>query len=232
MSEILSQVRSIMGKNESSEISDQTINGLYEQFKSFHTDENTEDIVKRVADGCKTFRGNLMNVMSSSVDKYKTELESSKIEKQKIQEELEKLKNVPPQNINHNPVDIPDEYKTKITELDIKLSDIEKRESLLQKEKQTLDRKSRINDLVKKPENGMPIQRMVNMAISTMDFSKEYTDDIYLSKIKSAYDENAKGIYFGGVGIQDVITVSPISDDIEKQHRENMQLSFAKKFRT
>lgn len=233
MSEILSQVRTILGEKESSEISDQTINGLYEQFKPFQTEENVNDIVNRVADGCRTFKGNLMNVMSGYASTHKTELDAIKAEKLRVQEELETLKKNPANPVPTK-VEIPEELTLKISALDAKMIEIENREATYKKTKETDDRKARIADMVKLPVNGMPILAMVNMALSSMDFSKDDADTVYLDKIKACYNENVKGLFNGGSIPGNIVNLTnpTVTDEVEKLHREEVRKKTGTKFRT
>lgn len=180
-------------------VSDRTINEAIADWSDSAPSENAEVYWTKLANSLKkTIAGQVSAVAKAIDDKRQAEALALKAEKERLEKELEDArKGVPPVNPPVPPVppvatELPEEYKKKMEEYEKFMADQKKKEEEGQMQHKAEQRKKRIIDAARDSKNGMLNSTILNPILKYADFSKDMTDDEYISHIQREYNENLK----------------------------------------
>lgn len=178
-------------------VSDRTINEAIADWSDLAPTENAEVYWTKVANSFKkTIAGQVSAAAKAIDDKRTAEAAALKAEKEKLEKELAEARKVTPTVVPPviPPVatELPEEYTKKMKEYDDFIADTKKKQEESENQAKASQRRNRIDGLARDSKNGMNNATILNPILKYADFSKDMTDDEYISFIQKEYNENIK----------------------------------------
>lgn len=195
--EVLEKVREKIGNQETSGVTDRTVQDFYASWKDFETEENSNVILEKVLKQCETVKGQHNNSMRQLVQKEQ-ELQSFKTEKDKLTADLEELRKKTVQTPPVTPTEkkeVNEEMQAimaQLSALTTTISDLQREKTEAAKQEATRQRRESVIALVNDPKSGMPIESITETLIEFWDFSKDKSVEDYVKEIQDKYNEKAK----------------------------------------
>lgn len=195
--EVLEKVREKIGNQETSGVTDRTVQDFYANWKEFETDENSSVILDKILKQCETVKGQHSNAMRQLVQKEQ-ELQSFKTEKDKLTADLEELRKKTVQTPPVTPTEkkeVNEEMQAimaQLSALTTTISDLQREKTEAARQELVAKRKETVIALVNDPKSGMPIEAITETLIEFWDFSKDKSVEDYLKEIQDKYNEKAK----------------------------------------